>query len=102
MKMSSEDHMKTCTYCNPSLLSSAKSKPTIRVKSASSCEKRRKLSDLGAIIKGVSYPSVESIFRTKGASRAYLSSSNKIIDEPRPGPIEREMKLRELAKMIRG
>jgi hypothetical protein len=84
--------MKTCTYCNPGLLS--KPKPTIRVKSASSCEKRRKLTELGAIIKGTSYPGVESVFRAKGAS--------VIKKITRPGPIEREMKLRELAKMIRG
>ena len=45
-------------------------KPTIYVKSASSYSKQKKLSELSAIIKGISYPSLESIpmFQTKGAS----------------------------------
>jgi hypothetical protein len=51
--MSFEDHFKTCPYCNIGL----KSKPTIRVKSVSSCEKekRRKLAQLGNIVKMKSY-----------------------------------------------
>jgi hypothetical protein len=101
------DHLKTCDYCRNKYYnnmvngqrtgitkgaSSLESKPTIFIKSASSYNKRKKLSELGAIIKGISYPSLESIpmFRTKGAS-----SFRK------PGPIEREIKLRELGKIIR-
>jgi hypothetical protein len=89
--MSSEDHMKVCTYCNPGLLS----KPTIRIKSASSSDKRRKLTELGAIIRGTSYPGVESIFRTKGASN--IEHNTRI-----QGPIEKAHKLKELGKIIRG
>ncbi|MGA9296743.1 MAG: hypothetical protein WA326_02330 [Nitrososphaeraceae archaeon] len=89
--MSYEDHLKTCSYCRKGSL-----KPTILIKSASSYNKRKRLAELGAIIKGISYPGLESIpmFRTKGASESLVAR--------KPGPIEREVKLRELGKMIRG
>jgi hypothetical protein len=82
--MSYQDHYRTCPYCNKGL----PTKPTIRVKSASSCVKRKKLADLAAIITGRSYgiPTTE----TKAASSRIQ------------GPIEKTMKLRELGKMIRG
>jgi hypothetical protein len=88
--MSYQDHLKTCSYCSKG---SQASKPTISIKSASSYNKRKKLAELGAIIKGISYPNLESIpmFRTKGASEVTR----------KPGPIEREVKLRELGKMIK-
>jgi hypothetical protein len=54
--------------------------------------KQKKLSELGAIIRGVSYPSLEPMFQTKGASDVVR----------KPGPIEGEVKLKELGKMIRG
>jgi hypothetical protein len=54
------------------------------------------LGELGALIRGTSYPSLEPLFQTKGAS----SSVNNIVR--RPGPIEREIKLKELGKMIKG
>jgi hypothetical protein len=73
-----------------------KSKPTIRIKSASSCnnQKRKKLTELGAIIKGTSYPRVEDIFQPKGAS---MIERNKRTQ----GPIEKAYKLKGLGKMIR-
>jgi hypothetical protein len=104
-----EDHLKTCEYCQkgsqthkPTIfIKSASSyskalKPTIYVKSASSYNRRRKMGELGAIIKGISYPSLESIpmFRTKGASE--VARARKL------GPIEREVKLKALGKMVRG
>lgn len=70
------------------------SKPTILVKSASSYNRQKKLSELAAIIAGISYPSLEPIssrFQTKGASEVAR----------KPGPIEREVKLRKLGKMVR-
>ena len=104
------DHLETCDHCrnkyysNPSKptirIKSASayskvSKPTISIKSASTYRKQRKLSELGAIIKGVSYPPISiPVFRTKGASRSEVAR--------KPGPIEREVKLKELGKMIRG
>ena len=106
-----EEHLKTCEYCQSSdknkvskptiFIKSAssyyeqeKKKPTIFVKSAASYNKRKRLTELGAIIKGISYPSLESIpmFQTKGASEIAR----------KPGPIEREVKLKELGKIIRG
>jgi arsenate reductase-like glutaredoxin family protein len=93
------DHLKTCDYCRNKKDSLTQHKPTITIKSASSYSKQKKLSELGAIIKGISYPSLESMFQTKGAS---IVRNN---DNPRPrkpGPIEREVKLKELGKMIKG
>ena len=80
-----EDHLKTCSYCQKGS-SKSKSKPTISIKSASSYHKQKKLSELAAIIKGISYPSLEPIFQTKDASKV----ARKL------GPIEREVKLKEL------
>jgi hypothetical protein len=94
-----EDHLKTCSYCQNQNqkqkgASSLTSKPTIHIKSRSNYAKQKKLGELGAIIKGISYPSLESIpvFQTKGASEVTR----------KPGPIEREVKLRELGKLVRG
>jgi hypothetical protein len=83
-------YIKSASSCNKTL------KPTISIKSASSYNKHKKLTELSAIIKGISYPSLESIpvFQTKGAS--FENNFN------RPGPIEREVKLKALAKIIRG
>ena len=74
------------------------SKPTIYVKSKYTYAKQKKLGELGSIIRGTSYPSLEPLFQTqtKGAS----SSENNV--PRRPGPIEREVKLRALGKMVRG
>ena len=46
-------------------------------------------------IKGTSYPSMEPMLQTKGASFSANGTS-------RIGPIEREVKLKELGKMIKG
>ena len=90
--MSFQDHLKSCSYCKKDSISS---KPTISIRSASSYRKQKKLTELGAIIRGASYPPISiPVFRTKGAS---FENNFK-----RPGPIEREVKLRELGKIIRG
>jgi hypothetical protein len=93
--MSYQDHLKTCSYCSKGV-KNQNQKPTISIKSAASYGKRKKLSELGAIIRGTSYPSLESIpmFQTKGASESGVAR--------KPGPIEREVKLKELAKLVRG
>jgi hypothetical protein len=94
--------MKICPYCNPGLLSPESkptiriksassydnSKPTIRIKGASSYNRRKKLSELGALITGHSYGRSMPVTETKGASRIQ-------------GPIEKAYKLNELGKMIR-
>ena len=83
--MSFQDHLKTCSYCQKGSLSlSLSSKPTISVKGASCYSKQKKLSELGAIIKGTSYPSISiPMFRTKAASVVRNNIPRK------PGPIER-------------
>jgi hypothetical protein len=89
--MSYQDHYRTCPYCNKGLVST---KPTIRVKSAaSSCEKekKRKLSELAALITGRSYGIPTTETKTKAASRIRIQ-----------GIIEKRMKLAKLGKMIRG
>jgi hypothetical protein len=85
--MSYQDHYRTCPYCNKGL----SLKPTIRVKSASSREKERKLIDLGNMVRGIQT-------KTKGAS--YGSSNYSKVRSQ--GPIEKAIKLKELAKIIRG
>jgi hypothetical protein len=97
--MSFQDQLKTCEYCQKGLQTPTQAhKPTISVKSASSYSKQKKLSELAAIIKGISYPSLESMpmfqFQTKGPSFSADNISG-------PGPIEREVKLKELGKMVR-
>jgi hypothetical protein len=87
MNMSYQDHFKVCSYCNKGL----KSKPTITVKSASSYDKRRKLIELGHMIKGI--PTL-----TKGAS--YKGANYSKVNTP--WPLEKAYKLKELAKMIKG
>jgi hypothetical protein len=54
----------------------------------------KKLGELGSIIRGTSYPSMEPMLRTKGASESGVAR--------KPGPIEREVKLKALGKIIRG
>ena len=62
------------------------------IKSGSSYFREKKLAELGAVIRGVSYPSVSyvgvkkaNVTKTKGTSNA-----------------ERQFKLKELGRMIRG
>jgi hypothetical protein len=95
MEMSYQDHFKTCPYCNKGLVS----KPTITVKSASSADKRRKLIELGHLIRGIPV-------RTKGA---YASKFDVNIESPmesrsksKPGTLEKAYKLKELRKLISG
>jgi hypothetical protein len=93
------DHLKTCDYCRNEYYSRV-SKPTIKVKSAASYGKRKKLSELAAIIKGISYPNLDwslNQVQTKSAS-----AIKNIAARPRPGPIERQVKLKELWKLVRG
>ena len=69
------------------------SKPKIYIKSPADYNRQKKLTELSAIIRGTSYPPISiPVFRTKGASEVGR----------KPGPIEREVKLRELGKIIRG
>ena len=104
--MSYQDHLKTCPYCQKGLpthkptifIKSASSynkdkKPTIYVKSASAYNKQKKLGELGSIIGGT-YASLSPWLQTKGASSEVVTR--------KPGPIEREVKLKELGKMIKG
>jgi hypothetical protein len=84
--MSYQDHLKTCSYCQKekgslTQASASNPKPTISIKSASSYRKQKKLSELGAIIKGTS-TRLDTMQQTKGAS--------VVRNNPRkPGPIER-------------
>jgi hypothetical protein len=85
-----EEHLKTREYCQKG---SQTHKPTISVKSASSCGKYKKLVELSAIIKGTS-TGLETTSKTKGAS--VLGNIKK------PSPIEKALKLKELGKLVRG
>jgi hypothetical protein len=83
-----EDHYRTCSYCNKGLASA--SKRTIRVKSASTREKRRKLVELGNMIKGIN-------IRTKSGS--FVENNTRARKQ---GLIEKAFKLKELRKMVKG
>ena len=101
--MSFQDHLKTCSYCSKNNTQSRK--PTVRIKAASSYNKQKKLSQLGAIIKGTSYAGWDTSVQTKGASSSSSSSSFANYSKVN-GPLalekEKKFKLKELGKMIRG
>jgi hypothetical protein len=84
--MSFEDHYRICPYCNKGL----KAKPTVTVKSASSCDKRKKLAALGAMIKGASSFGVN------------VESPMESRSKTKPGTLEKTYKLKELRKLISG
>ena len=81
--MSFQDHLETCSDCQK------RQKPTVRIKSASSYRRERKLSGLAALITGTSYPGVLFVGEKKAKTKAASS-------------IDKRQKLKELAKMIRG
>jgi hypothetical protein len=74
-----------------------KAKPTVTVKSASSCDKRRKLIELGHLVRGIP-------IRTKAASNfdVNIESPMESRSKTKPGILEKTYKLKELGKNIRG
>ena len=88
-----EDHLKTCDYCRQKQKGASSLKPTIYIKSKSDYYRQMKLAEFSSVIKGTS-AGLETSLQTKGAS------SNNIWKKP--GPIEREIKLKALGKMVRG
>jgi hypothetical protein len=90
--------MCSCSYC------SNKEKPTVRIKAASTIRRERKLSELASIIKGVSYPAISYVgektntsIKTKAKAASYTGNLPiKLV------PLERQFKLRELGRLIRG
>jgi hypothetical protein len=88
--MSVQDRLRTCSYCNNN---KDPQKPTVRIKSASSSRKERKLSELASIIKGVSYPSVSYVGVKKTNAPKTKGASNSNV---------RAAKLRELGMLVRG
>jgi hypothetical protein len=111
--MSYQDHLKTCSDCRererysqqqpqPTLLkrpqSQPQQKPTVRVKAASSHRRERKLSELAAVIKGVSYSSIAYAGKKKSNANANTRSRTRGASSQ----LERQFKLKELARLIRG
>jgi hypothetical protein len=87
--MSFQDHLKTCSYCRKD-----SQKVTVSIKSASSYYREKKLAELSAVIKGVSYPGIlyVGVKKTNPTKSKGASASNA----------EKQFKLKELGKMIRG
>jgi hypothetical protein len=92
--MSFQDHLKTCPDCREKY--SHSQKPTVRIKAASSYRREKKLAELMSVIKGVSYSGISYVgiksnantkTKAKGASNAER---------------ERQFKLKELGRMVRG
>jgi hypothetical protein len=88
--MSYQDHLRTCSYCNGT---HSPQKPTVRIKSASSYRKERALSGLAALITVTSYPGVSYVGGGAIKKTKTKSASSQL---------ERQSKLRELARLIRG
>jgi hypothetical protein len=91
--------MCSCSYCS----NKENQKPTIRIKAASSYRRERKLSELASLITGTSYPRVSFVgekdnkTKTKGASSPDTGNlPTKLV------PLERQFKLKELARLISG
>jgi hypothetical protein len=82
--MSYIDHLKICSDCQK------RQRPTVRIKGASAHRRERKLSELAALISGVSYPTI-SYASIKTSCKTKAASS-----------IEKSQKLKELARLIRG
>ena len=85
--MSFQDHLRPCSYCRKD-----SQKVTVSIKSASSYYREKKLAELGAVIKGISYPGISFVgvkktnaTKTKGASS-----------------VEKSRKLKELGRTISG
>jgi hypothetical protein len=83
-------------------------KVTVSIKSASSYYNQKKLSDLAAIIKGVSYPGISyagvktnASANTKTKTKTKGASNSENVPR-KSGPSERQFKLKELARLIRG
>ena len=90
--MSYQDHLATCSDCQK------RQQPTIRVKSASSYRREKKLAELGALVSGISYPGVLFVGEQKKAkTKIKAASSYSSVSY-----IEKSHKLKELANMIRG
>ena len=75
--MSYQDHLRTCSYCDGN---KDPNKVTIRIKSASSYRREKKLASLASIIKGVSYPEISYVgsftkTKTKAASSVKVSEA---------------------------
>lgn len=89
--MTFQDHLRTCSYCRKD-----SQKVTVSIKSASSYYREKKLAELSAVIKGISYPGISYVgvnksnantTKTRSASNAY---------------VERQFKLKEPGRIVRG
>jgi proline racemase len=89
--MTFQDHLRTYSYCRKD-----SQKVTVSIKSAPSYYREKKLAELGAVIKGISYPGISYVgvnksnantTKTRSASNAY---------------VERQFKLKELGRIVRG
>ena len=82
-----------------SLLQQQNQKPTVRIKAASGYRRERKLSELASIIKGVSYPGISYAGKKKTKTKGASYTGNLPI---KLVPLERQFKLKELGRLIRG
>gem|GEM_PF-1741044 len=74
-------------------------KPTVRIKAASSYRREGKLSELASIVKGVSYstilyPSLKTCANSNNKTKTNVKGASS--------QLERQFKLKELGKLIRG
>lgn len=98
--MSVQDHLRTCSYCNKDL-----QKPTVRIKAASSYRREKKLAELAAVIKGVSYPGISyagTKTKTNAKGASVVDKEKKITLRRYSILSEKQKKLKELGRLIRG
>jgi hypothetical protein len=95
--MSFQDHLKTCSYCRKD-----SQKETVSIKSASSYYREKKLAELCAVIKGVSYPGISYVGSFRKTENSGSIKKTNPIKSKGASIAEKSQKLKELGKMIRG
>jgi hypothetical protein len=96
--MSYQDHLMTCSYCNGNSTHNPQ-KLTAQIKAGSSYRRERKLSELASITIGVSYPRISyvGVRKTNSNTRTKTKAASDMASRA-----ERQFKLKELGKMVRG
>jgi hypothetical protein len=82
---------------------------TVFIKAASSYIREKKLAELGALIRGVSYPGISYVgvkantnYNTRTKTNAKGASNPQAQTQRKPDYLERQVKLKELSKLVRG
>jgi hypothetical protein len=88
-----QDHLRTCSYCSERYSRPQEQKPTVhvRTKAAPTRRRERALSELAAVISGLSYTGI-----------SYAGAIEKTKTKDASSQLERQYKLKELGRMVKG